>query len=81
MGCHSRDEVIAMACQNIDALPIFLGDKPFIMGDRACSLDATAYAFLASLLWVPMSNPVKTHAEQHPQLARYCQRMKATCWA
>jgi len=48
------------------------------MGEKACSLDAVAYAFLANLLWAPVPNAVQAHAQQFPQLERYCQHMKNT---
>ena len=46
------------------------------MGEETCSLDATAYAFLANLIWVPVESPIKQHAQQYPQLAAYCERMR-----
>jgi hypothetical protein len=46
------------------------------MGARPSSLDATAYAFLANVLWVPIESPLKAHARQRPQLEAYCRRMK-----
>jgi len=54
----------------------FLGDKPFFLGARPSSLDATAYAFLANILWVPLESPLKAHAQTYPQLAAYCARMR-----
>jgi hypothetical protein len=38
---------------------------------------ASAYAFLASLLWVPLEMPLKAHARTYPQLEAYCRRMKS----
>ena len=77
MGRHSREEVHALGCRDLTALADFLGDKPFMMGEQPCSLDAVVYAFLANLLWVPLENPVKAHAQKYPQLERYCERMKS----
>ena len=81
MGRHSRDEVMALGCQDITALANFLGDKAFMLGDQPCSLDAVAYAFLANLLWVPVESALKQHAQKYPQLERYCQRMKSRYYA
>jgi len=77
MGRHSREEVHALGCRDLTALADFLGDKPFMMGEQPCSLDAVVYAFLANLLWVTLENPVKAHAQKYPQLERYCERMKS----
>lgn len=77
MGRHQPDEIIAIGRRDISALADFLGSKPYFMGAQPCSLDASAYAFLANLLWVPLDSALKQHALQYPQLEAYCQRMRA----
>jgi glutathione S-transferase len=77
MGRHSEEEIQAIGKTDIAALADFLGDKPYFMGTVPCSLDATAYAFLANLLWVPLESPLKLHALRYPQLQAYCQRMRS----
>lgn len=59
----------------------FLADKPFMLGQAPSSLDATAYAFLANLLWSPVDSPIRRHALARPTLEAYCQRMKARYYA
>ena len=46
-----------------------------MLGAQPSSLDATAYAFLANLLWAPVDSPIRHHAQQRPTLEAYCQRM------
>ncbi len=77
MGRHARDEIVAIGKKDITAAAGFLGDKAFFLGAQPSSLDATAYAFLANVLWVPVESPLKIHAQQYPQLEAYCRRMKA----
>jgi len=77
MGRHSAQEIQAIGQCDIKALANFLGQKPFFMGDEPCSLDATAYAFLANLVWVPVESSLKHYAEQYPQLEIYCRRMRS----
>ena len=67
--------------RDISALADFLSDKPYFMGEQPCSLDASAYAFLANLLWVPVESELKRHAMQYAQLDAYCQRMRARYYA
>lgn len=57
----------------------FLADKPFMLGEQPCSLDAdaVAYAFWANVLWNPVDSVFKHHAQKHPQLEGYCQRMRS----
>ena len=76
MGRHSRDEIVAIGMKDLTAAADFLGDKPFFLGAQPSSLDATAYAFLANVLWVPYETPLKAHAQKFPQLEAYCRRMK-----
>lgn len=76
-GRHSREEIYAMGCRDVVALAELLGDQVYFLGDAASSIDATAYAFLANLLWAPFDTPIRTQAQQLPQLDAYCHRMKA----
>lgn len=77
MGRHSRAEIYAIGNADITALADFLGDKTFFLGDRPASLDATAYAFLANILWGPGDSLLKRHAAKFPNLDAYYRRMKA----
>jgi len=77
MGRHSEDEIFAIGRRDVDALADFLTDKPFMLGDQPRSLDASAHAFLANLLWAPVDSPIQRHARARPTLEAYCQRMKA----
>jgi glutathione S-transferase len=77
MGRHGPAEIEAIGTADITALADFLGDKSYCLGEQPASLDASAYAFLANLLWVPLETPLKAHAQRYPQFEAYCQRMKA----
>ncbi len=81
MGRHSREEIHALGCRDLTALADFLGDKPYLMGEQPCSLDAVAYGFLANLLWVPLDSPLKLHAQKYPHLTHFCERMRARYYA
>ncbi len=77
MGRHSTQEIYAIAARDITALSDFLADKPYFMGDEPCALDASAYAFLANIVWVPMASALQQHALQYPRLEVYCRRMRS----
>jgi len=81
MGRHSAQEIYAIGCRDVTAVADFLADKPYMLGEQPASLDATAYAFLANLLWAPVDSPVRRHAQGRPALETYCQRMKARYYA
>jgi glutathione S-transferase len=76
-GRHSRDEIYAIGCRDVTALAELLGEQAYFLGDAPSSIDATGYAFLANLLWVPIDLPIRAHAKTFANLEAYCQRMKA----
>ena len=76
-GRHSREEIYAIGCRDVTALAELLGEQAFFLGDEPSSIDATGYAFLANLLWVPIDLPIRAHAKSFANLEAYCQRMKA----
>ena len=45
------------------------------------SYDATAYAFLANVLWSPLDSDAKDALRAHPNLVAFCERMKAAYFA
>lgn len=81
MGRHSAQEIHAIGCRDVTAVADFLANKSYMLGETPCSLDATAYAFLANLLWAPVDSPLRRHAESRPNLEAYCRRMKARYYA
>jgi glutathione S-transferase len=81
MGRHSVAEIHAIGVRDVRAVADFLADKPFLMGDRPCSLDATGFAFLANLLWAPVDSPIRDAARERANLQAYCERMKARYFA
>ena len=81
VGAHTADEVYALAASDISALSDLLGDKPFFLGAEPSSLDASAYAFIANVLWAPIDSPMSRHLRAQPNLVGYCDRMKARYYA
>jgi glutathione S-transferase len=76
-GRHAPEDIYAMAAEDIAALADILADKPYFLGEAPTSVDATAYAFLAAMLWGPLPPGVQGIVEKHPALKAYCERMKA----
>jgi glutathione S-transferase len=75
-GRHSREEVYEIGKEDITALSVLLGDQPFIMGEQPSSVDATVYAFVASILVPPLASPLREHAQSLPNLEAYRARME-----
>ncbi len=78
LGRHSKDEIYRLACEDLSALSEFLGDKPYFFGEKPTELDATAYGFLAQVLWAPGSRQTREHLERTSNLPAFCERMKQT---
>jgi glutathione S-transferase len=76
LGRHPPQEIYRRAGQDIGALAGLLGDNTYMMGEAPCSLDATAYAFLANCWDVPLDTPLQAAVGRHANLISYCARMK-----
>ena len=81
MGRHTRDEIVEFARNDLKSISVFLGDKPYFMGDKPTSLDATMYGFLIQQLWVPWESSITEYAKSLPNLEAFCQRMKQQYWS
>jgi len=77
LGRHHREEIVAKGAADLDALADELGTSPFFGGMEPAAIDASAYALLANLVYVPIENPLKAHVQSLPTLMSYCERMKA----
>ncbi|MGF7158677.1 glutathione S-transferase [Rhodoligotrophos appendicifer] len=77
LGRHSAAEIYEMGSADIDTVAVWLGDKPFFMGDKPSSADASVYAMTASIVDAPFESPLKKAALAKPNLVAYCERLKA----
>lgn len=78
VGRHSDDEIAAMGIADVDALVTLLGDGPFLLGERPCSLDAVAYGFLAPMIYSELPTPTWSHARSQPTLRAWADRLRKT---
>ncbi len=81
IGLHSREEIHRLGCRDILAVADFLGDKPFLLGERPSEVDASAYGLLANILEAPIESPVKDAGAKRENLLAYCRRMRETWFA
>lgn len=80
-GRHTRDEVQALGVADLRALSTLLGDKPFILGDRPCTLDATVFAFVSGAIAFPGESTARSFALAQRNLVEYEQRIKRAYFA
>lgn len=77
LGRHNETDLYAIGCRDLDAVAVFLDDKPYFWGEVPTSIDAVVFGFIANLIWAPLDNPLKVRAATYPQLNAYCRRMWA----
>ncbi|WP_348946418.1 glutathione S-transferase family protein [Chitinibacter sp. FCG-7] len=75
MGRHSDAERAELAKRTLAALATLLGNKPFLLGDKPCGFDASAYAFVSTALCPAFDSTLRTAAESHDTLKAYVYRM------
>lgn len=80
-GRHTRDERIQLGRELISALSDLLGNQSYFLGDRASSVDACAFAMLASISWIPLESPLKAHIASKANLVAFCERFHSAYWA
>src|SRR5262249_18611455 len=52
LGRHTKEEIYALGNADVTALSAYLEDRPYFLGEEPTALDATAYGFLANILYV-----------------------------
>ena len=77
---HAPEVVAGKGRADLDALSAFLGDRPFLLGDRPTSADCAVFGLVAPMISWTMTTPVARHARSLPNLASYCERMRIRCF-
>ena len=75
LGRHAPDEDVDLAVRSLFALSVQLGEKPYLMSDRPCGTDATAFGALAGMLTPFFSSKLRARAEQFLNLTFYVDRL------
>ena len=75
LGRHAPDEDVDLAVRSLLALSVQLGDKPYLMGDKPCGTDATAFGALAGILTPFFESPLRQRTERFANLTAYVDRM------
>jgi glutathione S-transferase len=81
IGVHSESEIHAIGIRDLGAVADYLGDKPFLMGDRATTADAAAYGLLANILLAPIATPIKEAGLGRDKLVAYLHRIQEQYYA
>lgn len=77
LGRHSPEEALELAGRSLMALSLLLADKPYLMGERPCGADATAFAMLAGIMTPYFESSLRRRLLQFGNLTAYVNRMMA----
>ena len=77
LGRHAPDDDLDLALRSLLALSVQLGEKPYLMGERPCGADATAFGALAGILTPFFDSKLRQRAEEFVNLTDYVDRMMA----
>jgi glutathione S-transferase len=75
LGRHGPDDDVDLALRSLFALSVQLGDKPFLMGERPCGTDATAFGAIAGILTPFFESRLRAETERFENLTAYVDRM------
>lgn len=77
LGRHTQEEIVFLCSGSIRSLATLIGDKPYLMGDKPCGADATAFAFACWTMAPYFPGPIQQKAAGLPVLQAYTERMMA----
>ena len=75
LGRHAPDDDVDLALRSIFALSVQLGDKPYLMGDKPCGVDATAFGALGGILTPFFASKLRSEVATFGNLVAYVDRM------
>ena len=75
LGRHAPDDDVDLALRSLFALSVQLGDKPYLMGDKPCGTDATAFGAVAGILTPFFDSKLREQVEGFANLTAYVDRM------
>ena len=75
LGRHAPDDDVELALRSILALSVQLGSKPYLMGEKPCGADATAFGALGGILTPFFSSKLREEVETFDNLTAYVDRM------
>lgn len=81
MSRHSDEKVLELGRDAVANLAAYLGDGPFLLGDKVSSYDASVYSFVSSVLHSPIGPELEAEAKKHANLIAYDERMYQLVYA
>ncbi len=73
-----KTERLEWASRDLDAIQAWLGDKPFLFGDKPTSADASVVAVMGGIINMPAQTDLSKAINNRASLCAYTERMKTT---
>lgn len=74
IGRHTPEQIAARAIEDLTAISEVLGEQPWFAGDQPGTIDATAWAFLASIAWPDFPSAPRDALRADTRLMAYLER-------
>ena len=76
LGCHSAEEIAAIAKRDITALSAILGEQDWFFGPAPTETDCVVYSLLANVYFVGFESPMKAMIAAHDNLVSFLDRFR-----
>jgi glutathione S-transferase len=76
IGRHPQEDILKIGYADVECVSRLLEDRTFLFGQEPTSFDATLYAFLASLISVPVESPLKLKTLGLSNITAYVKRVR-----
>lgn len=75
-GRHSHDEISTVAKADLRSVSALLGDKPYLLGDKPRTFDASVFAFINTTLGFPYDSEARKYVAGEKNLVAYHDRVQ-----
>jgi glutathione S-transferase len=75
LGRHGKEDILALARKDIDALSALIGDKSYLMGETPCGADGFVFGIVTSILTPAVESPLRAAMAARPNLVGYRDRL------
>jgi glutathione S-transferase len=72
IGRYDPDAAMARGLRDLDALAALIPPRGYLHGEKASSIDAGIYGFIANIYFYDIETPLKQFVTAHDNIARHC---------
>jgi hypothetical protein len=72
IGRYQPEDVYKRGIADVSAVASLIGERGFMFGPQATSIDAGVYGFIANIYFYDIDTPLKQFVASHRNLVRHC---------